>query len=262
MGEESVKGANMGVILLIFAAILALGLIIFMLARNMANEGLTNVSERLEAASNSEFSDFDQKIIVGQRVNAALSGFKGKKVAVLIATQGLTDKVVAGFTQNTAIDTGLMSKDGKATGNAGVLKDTAVITGHESMVFAFAARPGTLGDTESANRKAIPASSSGKTNDKQLVFVQYNAVLEATDNFGVAGGTGKNTVIWWNADHYVMSGGFRADAGGKTVFDTIFANTSKSGTTEYVPSAARFNANLLKDENGVILGIVLQQVGS
>ena len=93
MGEESVKGANLGVILIIFASILALGLIVFMLARNMANTGLTNVSEKLQAAEESEFTDFDGSVVVGQRVHTALAGFKGKKVAILIATQGFTDKL-------------------------------------------------------------------------------------------------------------------------------------------------------------------------
>ena len=41
-----------------FAAILALGLIVFMLKRNMANTGLTT-SEKLQAAEESEFTDSD-----------------------------------------------------------------------------------------------------------------------------------------------------------------------------------------------------------
>lgn len=153
-----------------------------------------------------------------------------------------------------------------ATGSSPVLTSTAVVSGHEGMVFAFGARParnadGSI-DRTAANRKALPASSSGKADDKQLTFIQYNALLEPTDNYGVVSSSTTNSVIWWNDDHYVFSGGYRADAGGKTMFDLIWANTSKTGTTEVVPSSARYNANLLKDENGGILGVVFQQVGA
>ena len=292
MGEESVKGANMGVILIIFAAILALGLIIFMLARNMANEGLTNVSERLEAASNSEFSDYDQKVIVGQRIQSALNSFKGKRVAILIATQGLTDKVAVeypsnasgawtAFTQGTTSGTkspaagntdlgsqtsGPLSQDAKSdTGATQVLMSTAVVNGHETMRFAFGAVPGRNNDNSvnrsDENRGPLPASSSGRKNDKWLTFIQYNALLEPTTATGVVTAGDGHSVIWWNDDHYVFSGSFRT-SDGKVMFDLVYTNCSTAGRTEMIPTAARFNANLLKDENGVILGIVLQQIGS
>lgn len=269
MGEESVKGANMGVILIIFAAILALGLIIFMLARNMANTGLTNVSEKLEAAEQSEYTDFDGSVVVGQRVNAALSGFKGKKVAILIATQGLIDKTAIEFPADKTLPTTAMTAKAKATGEEGaVLANTAVVTGHENMVFAFALVPernkddGSI-DRTAKNRKAAPASSSGKSDDKVLAFVQYNALLEPTDNVGVVTDKNHNSCIWWNDGSYVFDGSFRASGdSSKTMFDLLFANTSNTGYTEMVPGAARFHANLLKDANGVILGVVFQQIGA
>lgn len=280
MGEESVKGANMGVILIIFAAILALGLIVFMLARNMANEGLTNVSERLEAASNSEFSDFDQKVVVGQRIIAAMNSFKGKRVTVLVATQGLIDKVATPLLsfqaatgsgeERTPFPVPLAAMEGMgSTGPNQILDATAVIQGHEQMYFAFGVAPARNPDNsvnrQASQRTVLPASSSGNSNDKILTFVQYNAVLEATDNTGVvapATGNQRNSVVWWNDDHYAFSGGYRSDDAGKTVFDYIWANTTRTGTTEVIPAAARFHANLLKDDNGVILGVVFQQVAN
>ena len=274
MGEESVKGANMGVILIIFAAILALGLIIFMLARNMANTGLTNVSEKLEAAEQSEYTDFDGSVVVGQRVNAALSGFKGKKVAILIATQGLVDKTALTYPKSgdpVLTDANMKAKAyGTGSGETtvgGILDSTAVDTGHENMVFAFALAPkrnadGSI-DREAKERKPAPASSSGKSDDKILAFVQYNAILEPTNNVGVVTAGNHNSCIWWNDGSYVFDGSFRASGdSGKTMFDLLFANTTNTGYTEMVPGAARFHANLLKDANGVILGVVFQQIGA
>lgn len=271
MGEESVKGANLGVILIIFAAILALGLIVFMLARNMANTGLTNVSEKLEAANQAEFSDFDGNIVVGQRVTAALSGFKGKKVAVLIATQGLIDKTNLKYSDSSAPNEAWLTANAQTTPNPAtgdILASTAVITGHEKMTMAFGLVPGRNDDGSvdrtATNRKMAAASSSGSsTPNKPLTFVQYNCLLEPTDEEGVVktGTSSGHSAIWWNDGHYVFDGSFR-QSDGKAVFDLLFSNTNNTGYTEMVPSAARFQANLLKDSNGVILGVVFQQVGA
>ena len=262
MGEESVKGANLGVILIIFAAILALGLIVFMLARNMANTGLTNVSEKLQAAEESEFTDFDGSVVVGQRVHAALSGFKGKKVAILIATQGFTDKLAQAFPagdESTGIPAGWVKPDfplkstGGNDGATGLLLETANLGGHNIKV-AYAVGP----DGKS------PMQTATSSGDKKVAtFIQYNALLEPTNNEGnVAEGVeGGHTVIKFDNGTYIFDGTYRTDDG-KVVFDLDLANLSKTGMTEYVPGAARFHANLLKDANGVILGVVFQQVGN
>jgi hypothetical protein len=259
MGEESVKGANLGVILIIFAAILALGLIVFMLARNMANTGLTNVSEKLQAAEESEFTDFDGSVVVGQRVHAALAGFKGKKVTVLIATQGFTDKLAQAYKSDAIPDTWVSDSSATGTkfplkGTGGLLLDTANITGREKMKVAYAVGP---------DGKTPMKTSTSSNVAKVTTFIQYNALLEPTNNVGnVAAGTKDgHTVIKFDNGTYFFDGAYRTDDG-KVVFDLDFSNLSKTGMTELVPGAARFHANLLKDANGVILGVVFQQVGN
>ena len=251
MGEESVKGANLGVILIIFAAILALGLIVFMLARNMANTGLTNVSEKLQAAEESEFTDFDGSVVVGQRVHAALSGFKGKKVAVLIATQGFTDKLAQSYDEE-AITDDWVSPDFDLKGDSGLLLDTANIGSREFKVAYAVASDGNAMGTY---------TSSG--DEKVATFIQYNALLEPTNEKGnvAEGDEGGHTVIKYDNGTYIFDGAFRTKDG-RVVFDLDFSNLSKTGLTEMVPGAARFHANLLKDANGVILGVVFQQVGN
>ena len=265
MGEESVKGANLGVILIIFASILALGLIVFMLARNMANTGLTNVSEKLQAAEESEFTDFDGTVVVGQRVHAALAGFKGKKVAVLIATQGFTDKLKQPYVQDL---TSAYVKIGVGTDGTVKLKDTLLQP--SANIGADDGRAFNVAYATAADGKALYTTTSGgsasdKDSLRNLTFIQYNALLEATDEKGVTATTTidkakDHTVIKYDNGTYVFDGAFRTD-GGKVVFDLEFSNLSKTGMTEMVPGAARFHANLLKDANGVILGVVFQQVG-
>ena len=258
MGEESVKGANLGVILIIFASILALGLIVFMLARNMANTGLTNVSEKLQAAEESEFTDFDGSVVVGQRVHAALSAFKGKKVAVLIATQGFIDKLAvgpAGGEGGTVYAASSVKTDLNKAAKGGILLDTASLGAHENLTLAFAMQP--------EYDKAILTRTSANV-DRALVFIQYNALLEPSDEKGntVAGKDNKHSAIKYENGTYIFDGAFRTDTSEKMLFDLDFANLSKTGMTEMVPGAARFHANLLKDANGVILGVVFQQVSN
>ena len=261
MGEESVKGANLGVILIIFASILALGLIVFMLARNMANTGLTNVSEKLQAAEESEFTDFDGTVVVGQRVHAALNGFKGKKVAVLIATQGFTDKLAGdgtgtGYDYAEAIDANWVKADATKfdkNGKIPLLTSTQNLGGHKITVAYAVGKDG---------EKPMQTCTSSGT-EKVSTFIQYNTLLEATNEKGDSskGEFGGQTVIRYDNGTYIFDGTYRTDDG-KVVFDFDFANLSKTGMTEYVPGAARFHANLLKDANGVILGVVFQQVGN
>jgi len=266
MGEESVKGANLGVILIIFAAILALGLIVFMLARNMANSGLTNVTEKLQAAEESEFTDFDGTVVVGQRVHAALNGFKGKKVAVLIATQGFTDKLKQPYVRDL---TSAYVKIGVGPGGTVKLKDTllqptANIGAGDGRAFNVAYA--TAADGTALYTTISGGSVSNPTSLRNLTFIQYNALLEATDEKGVTATSTINkandhTVIKYDNGTYIFDGAFRTN-NGKVVFDLDFANLSKTGFTEMVPGAARFHAHLLKDANGVILGVVFRQVGT
>jgi hypothetical protein len=266
MGEESVKGANLGVILIIFAAILALGLIVFMLARNMANTGLTNVTEKLQAAEDSEFTDFDGSVVVGQRVHAALNGFKGKKVAVLIATQGFTDKLKKPYVQDLTSEYVKIGVDsnGPMKLKGTLLEPTANIGAGDGRAFNVAYA--TAADGKALYTTISGGSASDTNSVRNLTFIQYNAILEATDEKGVTAADGINkakdhTVIKYDNGTYVFDGTYRTEKG-MVVFDLDFANLSKTGFTEYVPGAARFHANLLKDANGVILGVVFQQVGN
>ena len=266
MGEESVKGANLGVILIIFAAILALGLIVFMLARNMANTGLTNVSEKLQAAEESEFTDFDGSVVVGQRVHAALSGFKGKKVAILIATQGFIDKLAIDRDDDTQqIQSDWLKSDFATKGDTGKLLINTANLGNHKIKVAYASAGSSTVDTEGGGKVTAAVAMRADTSSgaqKPLTFIQYNALLESTDITGNSanGAEGGQTVIKYDNGTYIFDGAFRTKDG-KVEFDLDFSNLSKTGMTEMVPGAARFHANLLKDANGVILGVVFQQVG-
>ena len=211
-------------------------------------------------------------MVVGQRVHAALSGFKGKKVAVLIATQGFIDKLAPNRDgDEMEIDAAWVAQgyaDVKGRDGAPanpLLINTATLGNHKiTVAYATTGHP-TLKDSENPEnpKQVVMRANTSSGAQKPLTFVQYNALLESTDANGnsALGAAGGQTVIKYENGTYIFDGVFRTD-GGKVVFDLDFANLSKTGMTEMVPGAARFHANLLKDANGVILGVVFQQVGN
>lgn len=65
----------------------------FAIAKGVANEGVVNVQDNLGAVSESAFTDFDQKVVTGTQVKAAIKQFQGKAVAILVNTQAMTKGV-------------------------------------------------------------------------------------------------------------------------------------------------------------------------
>jgi hypothetical protein len=111
-------------------------------------------------------------------------------------------------------------------------------------VDAYSGDPGTTATVMNAT------TSNGTT--VPLKFLNYNAVLSN-------GGSG-NAKIYFKDGVYKAISGFNLDTSGKIIFNTVISNLSKSGTVEYVPSSGRFQANLIKDMSGTIMGIAFQQL--
>lgn len=103
------------------------------------------------------------------------------------------------------------------------------------------------GAVGSATRVTATNSSGASAN---LGLLNYNAQL----------GPSGNIRIYLSNGVYTAASGFDTDAAGKIRFNSVTANLSKTGMVEYVPSSGRFQANLIKDASGTIMGIALQQV--
>lgn len=89
MEREVSSGVMIGVVLLILAAVVGVGFLVFSLAKGVASDGTVDVQDKLNSVSNQVFLDYDQKIITGTQVTSALKSFEGKGYAVLIATKAL-----------------------------------------------------------------------------------------------------------------------------------------------------------------------------
>lgn len=89
MEREISTGAMLGVMLLTLAAVIGLGFGIFEIAKGIADNGSTQVQQQLNIVSNQAFLDYDQKVVTGTQVLAAVNEFEGKPYAVLISTTAL-----------------------------------------------------------------------------------------------------------------------------------------------------------------------------
>jgi hypothetical protein len=84
--ENAAKGVNIGLMLIILAAVVAVIITIFTIGRNTANEGVSNLQGALGDMQTSIYNDYDQKTISGSQVTAAYNAFQGKPIAIIVKT--------------------------------------------------------------------------------------------------------------------------------------------------------------------------------
>jgi len=226
--KEISSGAMLGIVLIALAAVIGLGFGVFAIARGTANEGVANVQESLQVVSQSEFLDFDQKIITGTQVLSALQGFEGRNIAVLIET--------AAFRNGQTV----------LAGNAAPMVTSTT-----------AAIPGTP--------IAINTTLTGVTG----TFINYNAMLSrdtagALPPLTAAGGAKPGTAVLSPPLHLINGVqtalfGF-ATTSGVVQFNLIIGGLHQTGNAEFVAPTARFQANLIRDRSGTIMGVTFRQI--
>ena len=230
MEGEISRGAMLGIVLIALAAIIGLGFGIFAIAKGVANEGTANVQDQLSQVSLAIFNDFDQKVVTGTQVLSAYSNLAGKPYAILIATRSYLDGNDEGLSKAPEVYTNVKieTSDDEDPKDPEDPEDTTLedITDDDDNVY--------------------------------LKFLNYNALLGPAKD--AEGNEGKVAVLEYSNGIFIQKYPFLMDASGKIEYNTVTDKLSKSGQVEYVPSTARFEANLIKDPSGTIMGIAFQQV--
>lgn len=228
MEKEISGGAMLGIVLIALAAIIGLGFGVFAIAKGTANDGIVQVQDNLATVSQQQFQDYDQKVIAGTQVTSALKNFEGKAVSVLVQTKALADGqsiAAAGDHPTAPVVNAPYSIGGKVV-SGGFLNYNAIMAkdsdGNATNTIAGGAAVGTATTSQ-------PAKLTG--------------ALELTLKNGV-----------YNTDF-----GF-ASENGSVLFDNSTAGVYKSGNAEFVSSTAKFQANLIKDKSGTIVGVVFRQL--
>lgn len=105
------------------------------------------------------------------------------------------------------------------------------------------------GNVGSTTAMTAPTSAGTSVN---LKFLNYNAIL--------GGGTAGTCKIYFKDGVYTCTSGFDLNTNGTVNYNFIIGNLSLSGAVEYIAPTTRFQANLIKDPGGEIIGIAFQQV--
>ena len=213
LGDESIDLSKLGTALFAFGFVLVIGLGIFTVGKKVTNDGAEKVQNQLQVIQQTEFEDYDQKVVLGTKVKSAYTTFAGKEYAILVTTSTMLAKEEGGI--------------GLPINHANwddIKKSVLIAQGGNQM-------------TQEINGE-----------DKDVWCLNYNAVLD------------DDSVYNENGD-YIAPNGLKADdtTGNVLYFNTV-ANMSKQGTAEYVPSGAKYQANLIKDASGNVIGIVFIQL--
>ena len=231
MEKEISSGTMLGIVLIALAAVIGLGFGVFSIAKGVANEGTVGVQDNLAVVGESAFEDYNDKIVTGTMVKSAVQNFTGKSVGILINTTAM-DKAVKPYVSHQNIMV--------YEANAGVL----------------------LMDGMQAKKGSDPALGTKIENDpNKHYYVNYNALF---------GDTAASGVVTWDASegkltlkdgiYNAVETPFAIDAmTGKIQFDYSVGGFGRTGNCEYLNATAKFDANLIKDETGVTIGIVFTQ---
>lgn len=93
MEKEITAGTILGIVLIALAAVIGIGFGIFEVAKGVSNEGQTQVIDTLDTVQNMTFTDFDQGVVIGNRIFALYDDVKGQPVSILIATMSINEGV-------------------------------------------------------------------------------------------------------------------------------------------------------------------------
>lgn len=246
MEKEISSGAMLGIVLIALAAIIGIGFGVFAIAKGTANTGVADTQEQLEKVSASAYTDFDQKIVTGQQVKSCYDNFEGKPAAILIATQATKDHSDKGQYDNKV--SGIKEK----YGNGDLAK------GINAVPYVLAYSNDKLNETADLEWK----TSKDKAVDKEF-FVNYNALL-ANEKGGYHNSddnTKGTPYVYFDVNCFKADWGYYTKDG-RVRYNNISGNLSKTGMTEYLPTSARFQAYLIKDKTGSILGAAFEQIVS
>jgi hypothetical protein len=221
MEKEISSGAMLGIVLIALAAIIGIGFGIFAIAKSTANDGITNVQDSLATVSDSTFDDYNQKTVTGSTVKTAITNLSGKSYAILINTQAM---------------------------NAG----QATTTAHTSVC--------QFNGQEAYNNSYAKA------------WVNLNALLSSDGTAGkqigqAVAASGKMTAsaITTKATFTLDSGVYKSSYtfvtdNGNVQYDTKTGSINTSGDCLQITDNTKFKANLIKDDAGVIRGVVFEQI--
>ena len=243
MGDNAREGIFTGSNLTMAAAIIAIIILVFVIGKSLMNTGTNRVQKTVTALQDSDFTDFDQKVVTGTQVVSAYNTFADSDVAVLIGTSQLIDSQGSGVSTGKGIHDAYGAKDTKLAAvdsRGGYLKkvytfkndSTAGVTGEDTF------------KTDGAINSGVPCH-----------LINYGSILDT----GVeGGGSNSNKVLFRDGQFYCQAGFYTENS--VIQKNRITKNLSKTGMMEYIAPTSRFNSYVMKDSSGAYCGVVFIQI--
>ncbi len=220
MDQEISKGTWVGATILAIVAILGLSFAVYGIARSLVNNSSADFVQTVDSVGNSSFNDFDGTTVSGLQVRSAIDNYEGDKICILVNTAGV-QQAWAGSTS------------GNITGSVSFNK----IVRQEKV-------------EEQYN---LPVVMQGKG------YIAYNALFDFYDDAGNPHDGVSLTDS--NEGYLIWNGMFELHAGSSNLmFNTIKTNFKTTGCTEFIANGSNFNAKLIKDASGTVVGIMFTQV--
>src|SRR5690606_27021886 len=87
MEGEMGAGARIAIALIVIGVIISVIFVILGFTRGTTNQGITTVQTSMDSMSLAQFDDYDQQILSGTQVMAAVKLFEGRPVGTIIITK-------------------------------------------------------------------------------------------------------------------------------------------------------------------------------
>lgn len=224
MDQEISKGTWVGATILAIVAILGLSFAVYGIARSLVNNSSADFVQTVDSVGNSSFNDYDGTTVSGLQVRSAIDTYEGDKICILVNTAGVQQAWAGSTTAN-------------ITNSSAISFATDVIIRQEAV------------DT----KYDLPVVMQGKG------YIAYNALFDFYDASGnpisgVALTDSKEGYLVWNGMFELH------EDSSNLMFNTIKTNFKTTGCTEYIANGSNFNAKLIKDASGTVVGIMFTQV--
>ena len=222
MDAEISKGTWIGAGLLAIVAILGLAFAVYGVARSLVNNSSADFVKAIDSVGESGFNDYDGTIVSGLQVKAALADYSGKKIAILINTAAIQ----RALTQSSA---------GANDGSTEPVADSFTLADDWPTLL--------VRNEQVADTYNVATAFGG------YVYVQYNALFDV--------GSLRDT----KEGFLEYKGTFKVkDGTSDLIFNSTKANYKVVGTTECIDNGNSYNAKLIKDQAGTIVGLLFREV--
>lgn len=222
MDREISNGTMLGIVLIVLAAIIVIGFVIFTIMKGVANDGTNDVQDSLGQVSTQVFIDYDQKVIAGSKIISGLKNFEGKPYAVLVSTSALQK-------------------------SADLNRKATVVEGEVDTTKAY----------PMINYNALLAKDAAGT---ALDISPSGHPVGTKTGSTVSTSTPNKNIIKYEKGTFILKTALNTNAEAEVLYDTDTEGLFKTGNTEFISQTAKFKANLIKNESDVIVGITAFQL--